>query len=161
MIYYTHSIFTKRYYINVWSTIWPFICPPFGVLRMHHLSKRYSYFFMNLLKMAFWENKSKSNNCLGDTVIFFDFLKKIKKKHDFLHKSVNPMFYHTFLMIFDEKYKKNSILLVLTKKPNKSSNVICVLFFHVLGRHFEICGVFLIKNGKLHRRWNGHGIQTC
>ncbi len=52
----------------------------------------------------------------------------------------------------------------LTKKPNKSSNVICVLFFHVLGRHFEICSVFLIKNEKLHRRWNGtefNFIQTC
>ena len=61
---------------------------------------------MNLLKTAFPENKSKSNNCLEDTVIFFEFLTKIEKMHDFLYKSANPMFYHTFLMIFDEKYKK-------------------------------------------------------
>ena len=75
---------------------------------------------MNLLKMAFWENKSKSDNCLGDTVIFFEFLTKIEKMHDFLHKSVNPMFYHAFLMIFHEKYKKKTIFDVLIKKLNKS-----------------------------------------
>ena len=92
------------------------------------------------------------------------FWKKLKKNMIFSISPSTLCFTIHFWWFFVKNTKKKLIFDVLTKKPNKSSNVICVLFFHVLGRHFEICGVFLIKNGKLHRRWNGtefNFIQTC